>query len=38
MAALAYRQFVNRDLPLQERGCLSKAVFLTRGEALSAIV
>ena len=30
-----YHQFINRDLPLQERGCTSKAVFISRREARS---
>jgi hypothetical protein len=33
MPVVDYRQFVNRDLPLPERGCSSKAVFITRSEA-----
>ena len=28
-----YHQFINRNLPLVERGCTSKALFLSRGEA-----
>jgi hypothetical protein len=31
--ALEYRQFINRDLPLVERSCTSKARFLSRLEA-----
>jgi len=31
----AYRQLVNRDLPLDERGCASKAAFSSRREARS---
>ncbi|MBI3752100.1 MAG: hypothetical protein HY263_10665 [Chloroflexi bacterium] len=30
-----YRQLINRDLPLVERGCSSKAAYGTRGEARS---
>jgi hypothetical protein len=30
-----YRQFINRDLPLVERGCASKAAFVSRREARS---
>jgi hypothetical protein len=30
-----YRLYVNRELPIVERGCRSKAAFLTRGEARS---
>lgn len=33
MSAVLYRQFINRDLPLRDRGCSSKAVFLSRREA-----
>ena len=33
MAVLVYREFVNRNLPIRERACESKAVYLTRGEA-----
>ena len=36
MSLLDYRQFINRDLPPQERGCTSKAVYLTRREAVSS--
>ena len=35
MSDIDYRQFVNRDLPLLERGCTSKAVYLSRREARS---
>jgi hypothetical protein len=28
-----YHDFINRDLPLVERGCTSKALFLSRREA-----
>lgn len=30
-----YRQFINRGLPLAERGCTSKAAFSSRREAQS---
>lgn len=30
-----YRDFINRDLPLIERGCMSKAAFVSRREARS---
>ena len=30
-----YRLFINRDLPLVERGCTSKAAFISRREARS---
>lgn len=30
-----YREFINRDLPLIERGCTSKAAFVSRREARS---
>jgi hypothetical protein len=33
MSVISYRQFINRDIPLTERGCTSKAIFLSRGEA-----
>jgi hypothetical protein len=33
MTVLAYRQFINRDLPIRDRACESKAVYVTRGEA-----
>jgi hypothetical protein len=33
MAALVYRQFINRDIPIRERACESKAVYVTRAEA-----
>jgi hypothetical protein len=28
-----YHQFINRNLPIRERACTSKAVFVSRGEA-----
>jgi hypothetical protein len=37
MTAIGYRQFVNRNLPIRERACMSKAVFLSRREALNRI-
>ena len=33
MPSVDYRQFVKRDLPIRERACESKAVYVTRGEA-----
>lgn len=33
--AADYHLFINRDLPLVERGCTSKAVFQSRREARS---
>jgi hypothetical protein len=33
MTALAYRDFINRELPLRLRACGSKAAYLSRGEA-----
>jgi hypothetical protein len=33
MMSVDYRQFVNRDLPLKERSCGSKAAFLSGREA-----
>jgi hypothetical protein len=30
-----YHQFINRDLPIRERACTSKAVFFSRREARS---
>ena len=33
--AAEYTQFINRNLPRIERGCLSKAVFSSRREARS---
>ena len=35
MPVLDYRQFVNRDVPIQERACTSKVAFVSRREALS---
>jgi hypothetical protein len=36
MSVISYRQLVNRDLPRVERGCTSKAIFVSRGEARSS--
>jgi hypothetical protein len=33
MALDDYRRFINRDLPIRERACASKAVYLSRREA-----
>ena len=30
-----YHQFINRDLPIRERACLSKAMFVSRRDARS---
>jgi hypothetical protein len=35
--SIDYRQFINRDLPLLERGCTSKAAFGSRREARSLV-
>jgi len=35
MTAIPYRELINRNLPLMERGCTSKARFLSRREARS---
>jgi len=35
MLAADYRLYINRDLPIQERACTSKAGFTTRAEARS---
>ncbi|HEX6475067.1 MAG TPA: hypothetical protein VF114_08300 [Candidatus Limnocylindria bacterium] len=35
MEAIGYRQYINRNLPVQERGCTSKAVYVSRREAKS---
>jgi hypothetical protein len=35
MRHIGYRQFVNRELAPRDRGCTSKAVYLSRREALS---
>jgi hypothetical protein len=37
MEAIGYRQFINRNLPMQERGCTSKAVYVSRREAQSLL-
>jgi hypothetical protein len=31
--ALDYRTLINRDLPIVERACTSKAAYVSRGEA-----
>jgi len=36
MPVVDYRQFINRDLPLRERACETKAVFVTRADARSS--
>jgi hypothetical protein len=33
MTAVDYHLFINRNLPLVERGCTSKALFTSRREA-----
>jgi len=33
MSVISYRQFINRDLPRVDRGCTSKALFVSRSEA-----
>jgi len=35
MLAIDYRTLINRNLPLEERGCTSKVTFSTRVEARS---
>lgn len=35
MSAIPYRQLINRDLPRIERGCTSKALYISRREARS---
>ena len=37
MASVAYRELINRRLAIQERGCGSKCVFVTRREAQSYV-
>jgi hypothetical protein len=37
MQTVDYRTFINRDLPMQDRGCGSKAVFISRREAKSFV-
>ena len=37
MQVVGYRQFINRNLPLRERACSSKAVFVSRREAKSLV-
>lgn len=33
----AFHTYVNRDLPPMDRGCVSKAPFVSRGEAKQAV-
>ncbi len=33
MTLTDYRQFINRDLPIRDRACGSKAVYVSRREA-----
>ena len=33
MSAGDYHTFINRNLPMVERGCISKALFVSRREA-----
>jgi hypothetical protein len=35
MSLDSYRELINRDLPLMDRGCTSKGVFISRREARS---
>jgi len=35
MALSTYRLFINRDLPIRERACESKAVYVSRRDARS---
>jgi hypothetical protein len=37
MTAIPYRELINRNLPLVERGCTSKAMFISRREARSRV-
>ena len=37
MQTTDYHQFINRNLPLLERGCTSKALFTSRREARSLV-
>lgn len=37
MPVTDYRELINRDLPMQERGCTSKAVFVSRREAQARV-
>jgi hypothetical protein len=37
MEALGYRQFVNRQLPPLERGCMTKVAYGSRAEARSFV-
>ena len=36
MSLDAYHDLINRDLPLVDRGCTSKSVFVSRREARSS--
>jgi len=36
MPVTDYRQFINRDLPIRERACGSKTVYVSRGDARSS--
>jgi hypothetical protein len=36
MSLLAYRRLINRELPRLERSCTSKALFISRREAVSS--
>ena len=33
MPTVDYRLFINRELPMRERACASKTVYVSRGEA-----
>jgi hypothetical protein len=37
MPVIDYRQFINRDLPIRERACESKAVYISRAHARSSV-
>jgi hypothetical protein len=37
MQAIGYRAFVNRELPLKERACGSKALYISRAEAKATV-
>jgi hypothetical protein len=37
MQTADYRQFINRNLPIRDRACVSKAVFVSRGEAKNRV-
>jgi hypothetical protein len=36
MPTVDYRQFINRNLPIRERACESKTVYVSRGDARSS--